>query len=112
MARAKNDLFGDKLAGLAKTAKALAHPVRIEILKILAARDVCFCGEIVDKLPLSQSTVSQHLKELKRAGLIRGEIEGPRTCYCLNKKALRKAMSAFSGLFSSICKCKVQGGSK
>jgi len=112
MARAKNDLFGNDLTGLAKTAKALAHPVRIEILRILAARDVCMCGEIVDQLPLSQSTVSQHLKELKRAGLIRGEIEGPRTCYCLNKEALRKAMSAFSGLFSSICKCEVRGGLK
>ena len=112
MARAKKDQFGNELEGLATMAKALAHPVRIEILKILAARDVCICGEIVAKLPLSQSTVSQHLKELKQAGLISGEIEGPRTCYCLNKKALRKAMSAFSGLFSSICKCKVQGGSK
>jgi ArsR family transcriptional regulator len=102
MARAKNELFGSDLAGLAKIAKALAHPVRIEILKILAARNVCICGEIVDEIPLSQSTVSQHLKELKRAGLIRGEIEGPRTCYCLNKKELRKAMSAFSELFTSV----------
>lgn len=112
MTRAKNDLFGTELKGMASTAKALAHPVRIEILKILASRDVCICGELVSQLPLSQSTVSQHLKELKRAGLIRGEIEGPRTCYCLNKKALRKAMSAFGGLFSSICKCQVQGGPK
>ena len=112
MARAKKDQFGNELEGLATMAKALAHPVRIEILKILAARNVCICGEIVAKLPLSQSTVSQHLKELKQAGLISGEIEGPRTCYCLNKKALRKARSAFSGLFSSISKCKIQGGSK
>ena len=112
MTRAKKDLFGNELAGLAKTAKALAHPVRIEILKILAAGKVCICGEIVDRLPLSQSTVSQHLKELKHAGLIRGEIEGPRTCYYLNRKALRKAMSAFSGLFSFLCKCRGQGGSR
>ena len=78
MAQAKSGLFGSDLARLARTARALAHPVRIRILGILAERDVCICGEIVDLLPLSQSTVSQHLKALKGAGLIRGRSRGRR----------------------------------
>ena len=74
MTRAKSELFERSLVRPAATAKALSHPVRIKILKILAERDACICGEIVDRLPLSQSTVSQHLKELKKAGLIKGTI--------------------------------------
>jgi len=89
-------------ATLADLAKALSHPVRIRILTILAKRETCVCGEIVDLLPLSQSTVSQHLKELKRVGLIQGEIEGPRTCYCLDPAALGRARRAFESLFSSV----------
>jgi ArsR family transcriptional regulator len=65
--------------------KALGHPSRVRIIQYLKAVDQCICGTIVDILPLSQSTVSQHLKVLKEAGLIRGEIDGPRTSYCLNK---------------------------
>jgi ArsR family transcriptional regulator len=67
---------------LASLAKALAHPVRVQIVRMLA-RGTCVCGEIVHELPLAQSTVSQHLKILKKAGLIRGEVDGPRVCYCL-----------------------------
>ncbi|MCS6970542.1 MAG: metalloregulator ArsR/SmtB family transcription factor [Planctomycetota bacterium] len=73
---------------LAQLAKALAHPARVRIVRFLAERRECFCGDIVDALPLAQSTVSQHLKILKKAGLVQGEIDGPRTCYCLNRSAL------------------------
>jgi len=74
----------------AKICKALAHPVRIKILTYLKSVNRCICGEIVDMLPLAQSTVSQHLKHLKAAGLIQGEIEGPRTCYCIDATVLER----------------------
>jgi len=70
---------------LAKLFKALSHPTRIKIIEHLKAIDQCICGEIVSIFPLSQSTVSQHLKSLREAGLIKGEVEGPKTCYCLNR---------------------------
>lgn len=75
---------------LATLAKALAHPARILILRLLARRNSCICGEIVGELDLAQSTVSQHLKVMKEAGLIRGEVDGPRVCYCLSPRALRR----------------------
>lgn len=81
---------------LAALAKALGHPARVQILRLLSARDSCVCGEIVDELPLAQSTVSQHLKILKEAGLIRGEIDGPRVCYCIEPRALRR-LKALTG---------------
>jgi ArsR family transcriptional regulator len=102
MAQSRRRRFPKDLARLADLAKALSHPARIQILQILAAKKSCICGELVDGLPLSQSTVSQHLKELKRAGLIVGEIEGPRTCYCLDRQALEATAVAFSGLFEGI----------
>ena len=70
----------DELAALAK---AIGHPARVQILRLLVRRTSCVCGDIVDELPLAQSTVSQHLKQLKDAGLIRGEVDGPRICYCV-----------------------------
>jgi arsenite methyltransferase len=85
MAFSKKDSFEDRQARLATFAKALGHPARIAILRVLAEKNRCICGEIVDVLPLSQSTVSQHLKALKDVGLIRGEIEGPRSCYCIDQ---------------------------
>ncbi len=69
-------------------AKALGHPARVKIMRVLLARDSCCCGEIVEQVPLAQATVSQHLKVLKDAGLIQGEIDGPRTCYCANRHRL------------------------
>jgi DNA-binding transcriptional ArsR family regulator len=75
---------------IALLAKALGNPVRVRILRLLLGRDACYCGEIVDELPLSQATVSQHLKILKNAGLVRGEIEGPRVCYCANRERIRQ----------------------
>src|SRR3954469_15340361 len=86
---------------IAKIAKALAHPARIAILDLLAKRQACVCGDIVDELPLSQSTVSQHLKELKEAGLITGEIEGAKVCYCIDAKEWKGAHAKFNQLFES-----------
>jgi ArsR family transcriptional regulator len=81
--------FGIEENQLAELAKALGHPARIAILRELARRDSCVCGEIVDVLPLAQSTVSQHLKELKDAGLICGTVEGVKSCYCINWETMR-----------------------
>jgi len=105
MAEAKNEQFSPEEQQLAKIAKALAHPARIKILQILAEIDACMVGDMVELLPLSQSTVSQHLKELKNAGLIRGEIEGPKRCYCLHPDAIQKAKEGISKLFTHICNC-------
>jgi len=86
--QSKADLFDPALAHLAEQAKALAHPARLAILRILAERDACICGDLVDDLPLAQATVSRHLKTLKEAGLIQGTVDGPRVCYCLNADAV------------------------
>jgi ArsR family transcriptional regulator len=83
---------------LAELAKALAHPARVRILRLLVERNACVCGDIVDSLPLAQSTVSQHLKVLKDAGLIQGEIDGPRTCYCVNRAGLKRLQVLVAGL--------------
>lgn len=86
MGKSKTSSFTSNQNRLALTAKALAHPARIAILQYLVKKNSCVCGDIVDELPLSQSTVSQHLKELKAAGLIKGEIEGASVCYCIDSK--------------------------
>ena len=75
---------------LAKLAKALGHPARVRIVQLLLRRDSCMCGDIVEHLPLAQSTVSQHLKVLKQAGIIYGQTEGPAVCYCVHKQALMR----------------------
>lgn len=106
MALAKKEYFDGELVELADIARALAHPVRIQILSILAGRNSCMCGEMVDLLPLAQSTVSQHLKALKKSGLITGNIEGPKVCYCLDRDVLDKARKSFSHLFSELLKSK------
>ena len=77
-------------AELATLAKAIAHPVRVEILRILLRKNTCICGAIVDELPLAQSTVSQHLKILKDAALLRGDVDGPRVNYCIEPLTLRR----------------------
>jgi DNA-binding transcriptional ArsR family regulator len=105
MAESKIELFSREEQILAKLAKALAHPARLKILKILGETNTCMVGDMVELLPLSQSTVSQHLKELKKAGLIRGEIEGPKRCYCLNSDILNKAKKSLEKLFANICQC-------
>lgn len=75
---------------LANLAKALGHPARVAILRQLAEAGTCICGELVDALPLAQATVSQHLKVLKEAGFVQGEIDGPRVCYCVNPRTVKK----------------------
>ncbi|HWC90133.1 MAG TPA: metalloregulator ArsR/SmtB family transcription factor [Pirellulales bacterium] len=75
---------------LALLTKAVGHPARVQILRLLSRRQSCVCGEIADAFPLAQSTVSQHLKILKEAGLIRGEVDGPRVCYCVDARTLRR----------------------
>ncbi len=105
MAVSKKNEFSQEDIWLADVAKALSHPARIRILKILNNMSTCMVGSLVDKMPLAQSTVSQHLKELKRVGLIDGEIDGPKICYCVNNKALVKAKSSLDTLFSKIGCC-------
>jgi DNA-binding transcriptional ArsR family regulator len=85
----------------ATLAKALGHPARVHILRLLLGRDACYCGELVDELPLAQATVSQHLKVLKDAGLVRGEIEGPRVCYCVNRERIRQLADLVGALAST-----------
>jgi len=80
----------DAAEELAKLAWALAHPARARIVQLLVSRDTCICGEIVDKLPLAQSTVSQHLKILKESGLVQGEVDGPKVCYRIDQGNLRQ----------------------
>jgi ArsR family transcriptional regulator len=80
---------------LAAAAKALGHPARIAIIEYLLSVDTCICGDIVDVLPLAQATVSQHLKELKNAGLIKGSVEGASICYCIDENGFEKIKSFF-----------------
>ena len=87
---------------MARFAKALGHPTRIKILKILASQQFCFTGDLVDLLPLAQSTVSQHLKELKDSGLIKGEIQPPKIKYCIDSDNWNKARMLFSGFFEDV----------
>ena len=91
----EGDLADEELASLSK---ALAHPARVKIVRILLRKNACICGDIVDELPLAQSTVSQHLKVLKDAGLIRGDVDGPRVCYCIEPRALRRLRALVGGL--------------
>lgn len=83
---------------LAKLAWAIAHPARVRIVRLLLTRDTCMCGEIVDEMPLAQSTVSQHLKILKEAGLVQGEVDGPKICYCVNAAKLKELKALVAGL--------------
>lgn len=101
MGTAKTEEFTTKDNKIAKYAKALGHPARIAILQLLLKKQNCICGDIVEELPLSQSTVSQHLKELKEAGLIKGDIDGVKICYCIDEKEWKNAKNYFNSLFES-----------
>jgi DNA-binding transcriptional ArsR family regulator len=101
MGATKSEEFTLKDNRIANYAKALAHPARIAILKLLIQKQACICGDIVEELPLSQSTVSQHLKELKQAGLIKGDIEGAKVCYCIDEKEWKVAKERINQLFDS-----------
>jgi len=95
MGATKTDHFTEQQNELAVLAKALGHPARIAILEYLMKVDACICGDIVNELPLAQPTVSQHLKELKNAGLIKGNIEGTAICYCINESGFEKIKGFF-----------------
>ena len=95
------DAIDDELAELATIAKALGHPIRVRILRLLMDRTSCYCGEIVSELPLAQATVSQHLKVLKDARLIVGSIDGPRVCYCAHRERLERFGSLVGKLIAS-----------
>ncbi len=99
MGTTKTELFDEKQIRTAQLAKALGHPARIAILMYLANREDCMCWDIVEELPLAQATVSQHLKELKMAGLIKGRILGVKTCYCINESGWNEAREIFGGFF-------------
>jgi len=102
------DLKLDSLAAhtaLAARLKALGHAARLEILRVLAERGTCICGEVVEVLPLAQSTVSQHLKVLREAGFVRGEIDGPRSCYCLDREVMTRFRSELDELLSQLDRC-------
>ena len=105
MASKKKNAFEPEDIKLAEFAKALAHPARIAIMKKLAEQNVCICGEIVDVIPLAQATVSQHLKELKNAGLIQGTVDGLKSCYCINPKAIEGFDKLLGKLFKKLDNC-------
>lgn len=105
MAISKKNEFTDDDIKMAELAKALSHPARIAILRLLAERQQCICGDIVEELPLAQSTVSQHLKELKQVELIESENDGPRSCYCLNQKTLEKFSKVLSMFVKNLKDC-------
>jgi DNA-binding transcriptional ArsR family regulator len=101
MGLTKTEEFTKAQNDLALITKALGHPARIAIIQFIIKSKSCVCGDIVDELPLSQSTVSQHLNELKKVGLIKGDIEGPRICYCIDEKVWNKAKKVIGDLFES-----------
>ena len=101
MGLAKSEEFTVRENKIAVYAKALAHPARVAIIEMLLKSASCVCGDIVEELPLSQSTVSQHLKELKNAGLIKGEIEGVKICYCIDEKEWQQVRQYLGVLIST-----------
>ncbi|MBL0048439.1 MAG: winged helix-turn-helix transcriptional regulator [Bacteroidetes bacterium] len=98
MGASKTDHFTKKQNEISTLVKALGHPARIAIIEYLLKVDACICGDIVNELPLAQPTVSQHLKELKTAGLIKGSIEGNSICYCIDETVLNKVKDYFASL--------------
>ena len=108
MGLTKSEIFSDKQNRLAQMMKALAHPARIAIIQQLIKANACICGDLVDELGLAQATISQHLKELKNAGLIKGTIEGTSVCYCIDEKTwnlYKKEFDAFFITYSSAGNC-------
>lgn len=104
----KKKAYSPKQIEMAALAKAMGHPARIAIMDYLASVDTCICGDIVNELPLAQPTVSQHLKELKNAGLIKGTIEGNAICYCIDENTLdifKKYMQQFSSVITEKTSC-------
>jgi predicted transcriptional regulator len=102
MGATKTGLFTEEQNDIAKMAKAIAHPARIAILQYLVKKNACVCGDIVEELGLAQATTSQHLKELKNAGIIQGNIEGVSVCYCIDPKVWNQYQSLFSSFFTVV----------
>lgn len=102
MGATKTEYFTDRQNTIATLAKALGHPARVAIIEYLVKVDACICGDIVNELPLAQPTVSQHLKELKNAGLIKGEVEGNAICYCIDEKVIEKLQNYFGHISSKL----------
>jgi ArsR family transcriptional regulator len=106
MGATKTEHFTESQNQIATIAKALGHPARIAIIEYLMKVDTCICGDIVNELPLAQPTVSQHLKELKNAGLIKGNIEGNAICYCIDENALEIFQNYFASVSTTLEKKK------
>lgn len=105
MGISKTEEFTAKQNRLAAIAKALGHPARVAIVEYLASSNACMCGDIVEVLPLSQSTVSQHLRELKESGLIKGTIDGTKVCYCIDEKGWNEAREMMGRFLTDVKKC-------
>ena len=106
MGATKTDHFTDRQNEIATIAKALGHPARIAIIEYLMSVNECICGDIVNELPLAQPTVSQHLKELKNAGIIKGSIEGNTICYCIDEKTIEILNLYFNQIIQTVTKSK------
>lgn len=102
MGATKTDLFTKEQNDLASMAKAIAHPARIAILQYLVRKNACVCGDLVEELGLAQATTSQHLKELKNAGIIQGTVEGASVCYCINPTVWNQYNILFSSFFEEV----------
>ncbi len=105
MGKSKESLFTAQQIEMARLAKAIAHPARVAILQYLIEKGSCVCGDIVDEIPLSQATVSQHLKALKEAGIIKGSVDGSYRCYCVDNACCQQLGKMFSGLISRLVSC-------
>lgn len=98
----KKEAFTELQNNMAKLLKAIGHPARVAILEYLLKVDTCICGDIVNELPLAQPTISQHLKELKTAGLIKGNVDGKSICYCIDEQAIEILKEYFAGISSAL----------
>ena len=107
MGLTKTEIFTEKQNKIAAIAKVIGHPARVAILQHLVQINSCICGELVDEIGLAQPTISQHLKELKRIGLLKGSIEGTSICYCINQTVLGEIKSIFTSFFDA-CGCGVK----
>ena len=105
MGTSKTEKFTDEQNEIASVAKAISHPARIAILQHLVKVNSCICGDIVEEIGLSQSTISQHLKELKKIGVIKGEIDGVKVCYCIDQEKMEKVNGIFSRMFTKFSCC-------
>ena len=106
MGASNSDFFSEKQNELANLFKAISHPARVAIIEYLLSVDTCICGDIVNELPLAQPTISQHLKELKAAGIIKGEISGVKTCYCIDDTNWTKMGVLFNKIFDAYTNTK------